>query len=272
MAQTKESHASTMRGSLRHSSSKQASSRASVKSSRKSSRRTSTNHKSTSRKSTSRKSTSRKSTSRKSSKAKKSRGRVKSALVSGLATVWTFSALLNVFLFTWVIQYFMNLVNASKKRHKRWTKSESAVAHGTVFHELVSKLMLDWNPFWKRTVTWEVPVDELPSPCIFMANHISYADPFVLCGAVPEAKAVGMSTLWDPHVVGDVFRNNGDLRKCCSFLSCCLSRVLNKAMQPLVVIVMHDDDDDDDANTYVSVLYVNIQDKGTTTCRDCYAR
>lgn len=160
----------------------------------------------------SRKSTSRKSTSRKSSstKLKKSSKTPWDSVRPVLATAWTFTALIYAFLFTYVAQWFVNKNDRNKMKRDRMTRSESAVTHGEIFHGLISKLALEANPFWRRTVKSDLPIAEIPT-CVFMVNHISFSDPLVLCGAVPECKAVGMASLWDIPVVGEVFKNNGDM-------------------------------------------------------------
>lgn len=134
---------------------------------------------------------------------------VKKSVSPYATSFWTyFWVFAGVFLIFITQQVFRLTYDTTKKKDR--VKMHKRMNH--IWHAIGGKLWVDWNPFWDRVVTYEVPPEELPKPMILMANHVSFADAIFFTGAFPfDVVAVVKDDLWTTPLIGSMMKNNGAL-------------------------------------------------------------
>ncbi|CAK9091337.1 Nuclear export mediator factor Nemf (Serologically defined colon cancer antigen 1 homolog) [Durusdinium trenchii] len=125
------------------------------------------------------------------------------------ATAFGMTSMIMSFFVVYALHAAMDVVNQLRNISER----DKLIEMGKLFRSTSSGMLVGMNPFWSLSVTHEVPLEEMPEAAIFMSNHISFADPFVLSGAQRpiETKWIGKGDLWEMPVVGSALKHAGDL-------------------------------------------------------------
>ncbi|GBG25709.1 1-acyl-sn-glycerol-3-phosphate acyltransferase [Hondaea fermentalgiana] len=128
-------------------------------------------------------------------------------------SVWIFIGLGFAFSFIYVLQLTLKKVDDLRSKSDRLPKREKVLLMGKALRRSMAIAIIDLNPFWNITVSADVPLEDLPEAAIYMANHTSYIDPFVLSAAQRpvETKYVGKADLWNIPIAGQALHHSGDM-------------------------------------------------------------
>jgi len=126
-----------------------------------------------------------------------------------LATIYWYFAVFLAFFIGWLLQFiFMVLIGWMLPWDWR------IQVNGLLFRGSTFVFCILLNPFWSVRLHYRYK-GKIPKRAIFMSNHISFADAFVLCrffaANLREAKFIAKAGVFDYPIAGWALRNQGDL-------------------------------------------------------------
>uniref|UniRef100_A0A7S3V2U1 Phospholipid/glycerol acyltransferase domain-containing protein n=1 Tax=Aplanochytrium stocchinoi TaxID=215587 RepID=A0A7S3V2U1_9STRA len=135
--------------------------------------------------------------------------RASKPVVNVAATIYNILAIIVVFLVT--LASMLTWKNLKGHTVKNGAKRKNNM--NWFYHQFMKRIILTFNPFWERKLSFEVDPEELKkNTYLYACNHTSYSD-FIMLSGVADLNYVGVgkSDLLHMPIVGPVFQNNGFL-------------------------------------------------------------
>lgn len=120
--------------------------------------------------------------------------------------MWIVLAFVLTFVFAFVVQNMIWFLYGKDRLKVNYVERMRLM--GAVTAASVTSFLIKLNPWWDRKVTYEVPYEELPQPCVYMLNHTSWLDAVLVQGVLVPSGTLAKEDVYDLPLAGSIARSS----------------------------------------------------------------